>query len=51
MCSVYDNTNLFADNIVRIETPSEAEMEEREEHAFWNVEISTSGSVQREGVY
>ena len=51
MCGVYDNTNVFADTIVRIETPPEAEMEEREEHAYWNAAISTTSSVQREGVY
>ena len=39
------------DTTVRGEAPTEAEMEEREELAFWNVWIPNSGGVQREGVY
>ena len=43
--------DLFVDTTVRIEAPTEAEMEEREELAFWNGVIPKSGGVQGEGVH
>ena len=43
--------DLSVDTTVRIEAPTEAEMEEREELAFCNASISESGSVQEEGVH
>ena len=42
---------LFVDTTVRIEAPTEAEMEEREELAFRNVVIPENGGVQGEGVH
>ena len=43
--------DLSVDTTVRIEAPTEAEMEEREGLAFWNVWIPKSGGVQGEGVH
>ena len=43
--------DLSVDTTVRIEAPTEAEMEEREGLAFWNESIPKSGDVQGEGVH
>ena len=41
----------FIDATVRVESPTEAEVEEREELAFWNVGIPKSGGVQGEDLH
>ena len=42
---------LFTDTTVRVESPAEAEVEEREGLAFCNVAIPKSGGIQGEGVH
>ena len=41
----------FIDATVRVESPTEAEVEEREGLAFWNVAIPKSDDLQGEGAH
>ena len=42
---------LFTDTTVRVKSPTEAEVEERERFTFWNVAIPKSGGIQGAGVH
>ena len=44
-------TFLILDATVRVASPTEAEVEEKEGLPFWNVGISKSGGVQGEGIH
>ena len=42
---------LFTDTTVRVESPTEAEVEEKEGLAIWNVVIPKIGDIQGESVH